>query len=208
MFQVESHGYCMTIMQVGIVACLRVKKAPRRSAEGSQKDSLETLLSRKGLVNGKGKMVIFGISKHGENDTNRMGSTKRRSGLWNHLIWSCGKKDMKVFCQGPICNKIITNRPLAEKTERALRSNTPLPRGSVFQAETERKYAFNKRKRTLSEGEQKYAFRKRELTRVLTLPLATRAEAGPGTRIADGRVPQGWGPSLIHLGWPGQRTKS
>ena len=79
----------MTIMQVGIVACLGMKKTPGRCAERSQKDSPETLLSRKGLVNGKGKMVIFTVSNHSENETNRTGTTRRRSGLWNHLIWSC-----------------------------------------------------------------------------------------------------------------------
>ncbi|MDD0429629.1 hypothetical protein PS008_25175, partial [Shigella sonnei] len=65
-----------------------------------QKDLPETLLSRKRLVNGKGKMVIFRMPKHGENDTNRTGSTKQRSGLWNHLIWSWEQKDMSVCLPG------------------------------------------------------------------------------------------------------------
>ena len=47
-------------------------------------------LSRRGLNKGKGIMVIFRILKHGENGSIRTGSTKRRSGLWNHLIWSYG----------------------------------------------------------------------------------------------------------------------
>ena len=37
----------------------------------------------------KGKKVIFTVSNHSENETNRTVSTKRRRGLWNHLIWSC-----------------------------------------------------------------------------------------------------------------------
>ena len=45
-------------------------------------------LSQRGLIKGKGIMVIFRMLTHGENDTNRTGSTKRRSGLWYHLIWS------------------------------------------------------------------------------------------------------------------------
>ena len=57
--QVENHGYCMTIMQVGIVACLGMKKAPGRSAVKPRKDLPETVLSRRGLFTGKGKMVIF-----------------------------------------------------------------------------------------------------------------------------------------------------
>ena len=48
----------------------------------------ENVLSRRGLNKGRGKMVILRMSKHGENDSIRTGSTKRRSGLWNHLIWS------------------------------------------------------------------------------------------------------------------------
>ena len=50
----------------------------------------EKVLSRRGLIYCKGKMVIFTVSNHSENETNRTGSTKRRRGLWNHLIWSCG----------------------------------------------------------------------------------------------------------------------
>ena len=39
-----------------------------------------------GLFTCKGKKVISRILTHGESDTNRTGSTRRRSGLWNHLI--------------------------------------------------------------------------------------------------------------------------
>ena len=57
--QVENHGYCMTIMQVGIVACLGMKKTPGRNAVKPLKDSPENVLSRRGLNKGKGIMVIF-----------------------------------------------------------------------------------------------------------------------------------------------------
>ena len=43
-----------------------------------------------GLNKGRGKMVIFIMSKHCENGSIGTGSTKRRSGLWIHLIWSYG----------------------------------------------------------------------------------------------------------------------
>ena len=74
--QVENQRYCMTIMQMVVVACLGVKNAPGRSAETSQKDLPETLLSRKGMVNGKGKMVIFSMSNHSENGIKSLGSKR------------------------------------------------------------------------------------------------------------------------------------
>ena len=43
-----------------------------------------------GLFTRKGKKFIFTVSNHSESMTNRTGSTKRRSGLWIHLIWSYG----------------------------------------------------------------------------------------------------------------------
>ena len=43
-----------------------------------------------GDVTGKGRMVILNMPNHSEKDVNRMGSMRRRSGLWNHLIWSYG----------------------------------------------------------------------------------------------------------------------
>ena len=55
----------MTIMQVGIVACLGWKKSPGRSARNSWNESPEIVLSRRGLIKGKGIMVIFTMSKHG-----------------------------------------------------------------------------------------------------------------------------------------------
>ena len=51
----------MAIMQMVVVACLGMKKAPGRSAERSRKESPERVLSRRGLIRGKGKMVIFTI---------------------------------------------------------------------------------------------------------------------------------------------------
>ena len=80
----------MTIMQVGIVACLGMKKAPGRSAVKLRKESPENVLSRRGLNKGKGIKVIFIVSNHSENMTNRTGSTKRRSERWFHLKRSYG----------------------------------------------------------------------------------------------------------------------
>ena len=45
----------MTIMQVGIVACLGVKKAPGRSAVKPRKDLPETVLSRRGCLRARAK---------------------------------------------------------------------------------------------------------------------------------------------------------
>ena len=53
----------MTIMQVGIVACLGMKNAPGRCAERSWNKSPENVLSRKGLNKGNGKMVIFTLRR-------------------------------------------------------------------------------------------------------------------------------------------------
>ena len=74
--QVENHGYCMTIMQVGIVAFLGWKKSPGESARSSRNESPKNVLSRSGLNKGNGIMVIFTLSNHSENETNRTGSTK------------------------------------------------------------------------------------------------------------------------------------
>ena len=57
--QVENHGYCMAIMQVGVVACLVMKEAPGRGAVKLRKDSPEKILSRRGLIRGKGNKVIL-----------------------------------------------------------------------------------------------------------------------------------------------------
>ena len=43
-----------------------------------------------GLIKGRGKMIIFGMPKHNESDTNRKGSTKQRSERWFHLKRSYG----------------------------------------------------------------------------------------------------------------------
>ena len=53
-----------------------------------------------GVIKGREKMVIFSMPKHNESDTNRKGSTKRRSRLWNHLIWSYEQKDMSYRRSG------------------------------------------------------------------------------------------------------------
>ena len=57
----------MTIMQVGIVACLGWKKSPGQSARGLRKESPENVLARRGLIKRKGKMEIFIVSNHSEN---------------------------------------------------------------------------------------------------------------------------------------------
>ena len=57
-------------------AFLGWKKSPGQSARNSRKGSPENVLSRRGLNKGRGKMVIFIMSKHGENDFIRMGSIK------------------------------------------------------------------------------------------------------------------------------------
>ena len=49
----------MTIMQVCIVACLGVKKAPGRSVVKPRNEMPENVLSRRGLNKGKGIKVIF-----------------------------------------------------------------------------------------------------------------------------------------------------
>jgi hypothetical protein len=76
-------------MQMRVVACLGVKEPSKRGAESPRKELPETVLSRRGLFTGKGKMVIFTMPKQYENDTNMTGSTRRRSGLWNDLDRSC-----------------------------------------------------------------------------------------------------------------------
>jgi hypothetical protein len=43
-----------------------------------------------GLFTAKGKMVISIVGPHSENDSNRTGSSRRRSGLWIHLDLSYG----------------------------------------------------------------------------------------------------------------------
>ena len=71
-----------------------------KNVRSSQKESPKNVLSRRGLIKCKGKMVIFRMLTHGENDTNRTGSTRRRSGLWNHLIWSWEQKVVIFFLPG------------------------------------------------------------------------------------------------------------
>lgn len=85
----------MTIMQVGVVACLGVKKALGRSVVKPRKESPERVLSRRGLIRGKGKMVISSMSNHNKNDGNRPGSTRRRRGHWFHLNRNYEQKVMR-----------------------------------------------------------------------------------------------------------------
>ena len=80
----------MAIMQMVVVAFLGMKKAPGRSAERPRKESPERVLSWRGLIRGKGKMVIFKMLKHNENGIKSLGSKRRRRGGWYHLVWSYG----------------------------------------------------------------------------------------------------------------------
>ena len=66
----------MAIMQMVVVACLGMKKASGRGAVKPRKDLPEKILSRRGLIRGKGKMVISNILNHSENDTKSLGSKR------------------------------------------------------------------------------------------------------------------------------------
>ena len=87
-------------MQVGIVACLGMKKSSGESVRNSRNESQENVLSRRGLNKGKGIMIIFMVSNHSESMTNKTGSMKQRSERWFHLIWSYGLKVVDVFLPG------------------------------------------------------------------------------------------------------------
>ena len=63
-------------MQMEGVACVGWKKSPGESARSSRNESPEIFLSRRGLNKGKGIMVIFKMSKDGENDSIGTGFTK------------------------------------------------------------------------------------------------------------------------------------
>ena len=80
------HGYHAN----GGCGFLGMEKAPGRSAGKPRKESPERVRSRRGLIRGKEKMVIFRMLKHSENGGNRMGSTRRRRGRWIHLDQSYG----------------------------------------------------------------------------------------------------------------------
>ena len=45
----------------------------------------QTFLARRGLIRGKGKMVIFTVGSPSENVTNRKSLTRRRREWWFHL---------------------------------------------------------------------------------------------------------------------------
>ena len=49
----------MTIMKLGLVSCLGVKDTPWRCAVKPRKESPKMVLSRRGLIRGKGIKVIF-----------------------------------------------------------------------------------------------------------------------------------------------------
>ena len=78
----------------------------KRCGEAAERFTGKDSLSE-GLIRGKGIKVISSMSNHTENGGNRTGSTKRRSRLWNHLIWSyscgivtvrtLGKKEIKII---------------------------------------------------------------------------------------------------------------
>ena len=78
----------MPIMQMVVVACLGMENTPGRSEVKPRKESLENVLSRRGMIKCNVKMVIFKMSKHIENGSIGTGSTKQRSGRWIHLIRS------------------------------------------------------------------------------------------------------------------------
>ena len=63
------------------------KRCGEAAGRSAGKDSLS-----EGLIRGKGKMVIFSMSNHSENDTNIKISTRRRSERGFHLkrSYSCG----------------------------------------------------------------------------------------------------------------------
>ena len=63
-------------MQMGVVACLGMRNTPGRCAVKPRKESPEKVLSWRGLIRGKGKMVIYSMSNHIESDGNRTGSTR------------------------------------------------------------------------------------------------------------------------------------
>ena len=83
-----------------------VEEIPGESARSSWKESPEIVLSPRGLIKGRGKMVIFSTTKHNESDTNRKGSTKRRSERWFHLKRSYGCGVMRFRRLGTFCAKI------------------------------------------------------------------------------------------------------
>ena len=58
----------MTIMQVGIVACVGVTETLGRSAVKPQNETSDDSFSE-GLIRGKGKMVIFTVIPPSENYT-------------------------------------------------------------------------------------------------------------------------------------------
>ena len=113
--QVEKHGYWMTIMQVGIVACLGWKKSPGRSVVKPRKDLLETVLSRRSCLRTRAKrsfsqcqtiVKMKPIERARQNKEVGFGITS--FGVTDKKIWS-------VFCQGPIYNEKIFKQGPGQK---------------------------------------------------------------------------------------------
>ena len=97
----------MTIMQVGIVACLGCKKSPRRSAVKPQKDLPETVLSQRGCLRARAKRSFSQYQTIVKTKpTERAGRNKEvRFGITSFGVTD--KKLWMFFCQGPICNEKI-----------------------------------------------------------------------------------------------------
>ena len=102
-------------MQVGIVACLGMKKASGRSAVKPQKDLPETVLSRRGCLRARTKrsfsqcqtiVKMKPTEQARRNEEVGVGFTS--NGVTVEKIW-------KFFCQGPICNENIFNQGPEQK---------------------------------------------------------------------------------------------
>ena len=72
------------------LACPGVDKYSGKKWEMITEKLPETVLSRKGLFTDKGKVVIFTVATHSENDGNGTGSTRQRRGRWIYLDRSYG----------------------------------------------------------------------------------------------------------------------
>lgn len=77
-------------MQMRVVACLGVMEPCRRRCGESAELIAGNRYLSEGLFRGKVKMAIFRMQTHNENDTIMTGSTRQRSGVWNHLDKSYG----------------------------------------------------------------------------------------------------------------------
>ena len=107
---------------------------------------------------GKGKMVILRMLKHGENGGNRTVSMRRRCGRWIHLNRSYGWKVVKGWSSGTFLQKDHHKQVPEWIRQRRKIRNTLFEQENAFWAETERKYAFSKRKRT--QGKLRFLYAK------------------------------------------------